>query len=159
MNLNTKKKKSINFVDLIIIIALISALILAGTVIFRDVAGGDRVTVSYTVKVEPIDTTFVSKAAEGNGVYDFETAEFIGTVSAVSDAQAYKRSYREDGTVKDSVIEGMSVLYITVEAEAIRRDNGYAIGSTLVGIGRELEIRLPNLYCSGECVRVEVIEE
>jgi len=157
--LNTKNKKRINAVDIIILLAMLGAIICAGFVIIRGLGTfGEKVTVSYTVAIDPIDSDFVSKVAEGDGLYEYRTAEHIGTVRAVSDAQAYRKSYRDGADPRGSAIEGMSVLYVTLTAEATKTDTGYAVGNTVLGIGRQLEMRFPNLYCIGECVRIEVIE-
>ncbi len=158
--MNTKNKKKINIVDVIILTALVVAIICAGFTIVKGLGSfGERVSISYTVAVDPIDSDFVSKVSVGDGLYDFATADRIGTVSAVSDGQAYRKSYSEGSDPRGSAIEGMSVLYITLTAEATKTDTGYSIGNTLLGIGREIEMRFPGLYCIGECVRIERIEE
>ncbi len=158
--MNTKNKKRINFVDILIVAALLCALVCTGFVMIRGLgAFGERVIVSYTVAVDPIDSDFVSKVALGDKLYDHSTGEHIGTVRTVSDSQAYKKSYSEGADPRGSAIEGMSVLYITLTAQATKTDTGYIIGNTVIGIGREIEMRFPNLYCIGECVRIERIEE
>ena len=158
--MNTKTKKKINVVDILILTALLAAIICAGFVIIRGMGTfGEKVTVSYTVAVDPIDSDFVSKVSVGNGLYEIETTDHIGTVSAVSDGQAYRKTGSNSADPRGSAIEGMSVLYITLTAQATKTDTGYIIGNTVIGIGREIEMRFPNLYCIGECVRVERIEE
>ena len=160
MNLNTKTKKKINVVDILILIAILAAIVCAGFVIIRGMGTfGEKVNVSYTIAVDPIDSDFVSKVSVGDGLYEIETTDRIGTVSAVSDGQAYIKSYSDGADPRGNAIEGMSVLYITLTAKATKTDTGYIIGNSVIGIGRELEMRFPNLYCIGKCVRIERIEE
>ena len=158
--MNTKSKKKINVVDILILTAVFAAIVCAGFVIIRGMGSfGERVTVSYTVAVDPIDSDFVSKVSVGDGLYETETSDRLGTVSAVSDGQAYRKSYSDGSDPRGNAIEGMSVLYITLTAKATKTDTGYIIGNSVIGIGRELEMRFPNLYCIGKCVRIERIEE
>ena len=157
--MNTKNKKRINFVDFLIVAALLAALVCTGFVMIRGLgAFGERVVVSYTVAIDPIDSDFVSKVALEDKLYDYNTGEHIGTVRTVSDSQAYKKSYSEGADPRGSAIEGMSILYITMTTEAQKTDTGFTVGNTLLGIGRTLEMRFPNLYCVGECVSIEIIE-
>ncbi len=160
MNTKEKNKKRINVIDILIVAALLAALICTGFVMIRGIGSfGERVIVSYTVAIDPIDSDFVSKVTLGDKLYDYNTGEHIGTVRTVSDGQAYKKSYSEGADPRGSAIEGMSVLYITMTTEASKTDTGYSVGNTLLGIGRTLEMRFPNLYCVGECVSIEIIEE
>ena len=157
--MNTKNKKRINAVDILIVAVLLCALICTGFIMIRGLgAFGERVIVSYTVAVDPIDSDFVSKVALGDKLYDYNTGEHIGTVRTVSDSQAYKKSYSEGADPRGSAVEGMSVLYITMTTEAQKTDIGYTVGNTLLGIGRTIEMRFPNLYCIGKCVSIEIIE-
>lgn len=158
--MNTKNKRILNIVDILIVIALLFALVCTGFVIIRGLGTfGERVIVSYTVAIDPIDSDFVSNVALGDKLYDYNTGEHIGTVRTVSDSQAYKKSYSDGADPRGSAIEGMSVLYITMTTEASKTDTGYSVGNTLLGIGRTLEMRFPNLYCVGECVSIEIIED
>ena len=145
--------------DIIIIITLLA---LSGAVVLGLMKGlgtsGEKVTVRYIVEVDPIDSDLTSKVLKGNGVYDYSTVQRIGTVSAVSASQAYHKGYDSKGDTVSSPIEGSSVLYITVEAEAVRSETGYVIGNTVINIGRDLELRLPDLYAVGQCVSIEVLE-
>lgn len=146
--MNSKDRRKINIIDVIILIALLSALLVAGMGIVRSNSGGETVTVRYIIQVDRIGNDFISKIAAGNSVYDHTTSAKIGAVTAVSHSKAYYEN-------SESPIEGYSVLYITAEAQAVKTDTGYAVGSSLINVGRELELRFPNLYCQGKCVSIE----
>lgn len=150
--MNTKQRKKINVIDIILLVTVLAALIIAGMGIARRVSStGDRLTVRYIMEVNPIENDFISKVSAGNSVFDHTTSGRIGTVKAVSHAKAYYEN-------SESPMEGYSMLYITAEAEAVKTDVGYTIGSTVVSIGRELEMRFPNLYCVGKCVSIEIVK-
>ncbi len=157
MKIETKRKISI--VDVIIIIAMLASMLAVGIGVFKGIGtSGEKVTVKYVLEVDPIDSDFVSRVAEGNTILDHKTTQSIGKVSAVSNAQAYYSGIDSQGSVVSSPMEGMSVLYITVTAQATKTDTGYTVGSSVINIGKEIEARLPNLYCIGNCVSIEIID-
>lgn len=157
--MKTKLKKQINIVDIVILIAL---LVLAAASIYKIVSNissaGDELNVRYVLEIDPIASTFNSNVSEGDGVFEHNSGAQIGTVGAVSTAQAYHKGSDLQGAQVSSPMEGQSVMYITVDADGIKTNTGYAIGDTVIGIGKSFEIRLPNLYCNAECISVEVVE-
>jgi len=139
---------------------LLAGLAAAGFGIFRSlVTAGERVTLRYILEVDSIDSELVEMVQVNNGIYDYKTSHPIGTVRAVSPAPAYYEGTNSQGEIVSTAIDGKKVLYITAEAEAIKTGTGYAVGETIINVGRSLELRLPKLYCVGECVSIEVIKE
>ena len=121
-------------------------------------AGGEKTTIRYVIEVSPIESSFTSKVADNDTVLDYETSQNIGKVSAVSASQAYHSGTDSQGSTVSSPMEGYSTLYITVTAQAVKTDTGYLVGNSVIGVGRELQLRLKNLYCSGKCVSIEVVK-
>ena len=157
MKIETKRKISV--VDIIIIIALLASMLAVGIGVFKGIGtSGERVTVKYVLQVDPIDSDLVSRVAEGNSILDYKTSQSIGKVTAVSSAQAYYTGIDSQGASVSSPMEGKSVLYITVTAQAAKTSTGYTVGSSVINIGKEIEARLPDLYCIGSCVSIEVID-
>ncbi|MBQ3526971.1 MAG: DUF4330 family protein [Clostridia bacterium] len=154
-----KTKRPINIIDIIIIVALLS---IVGATVYGFISGfgdsSEKATVRYVLKVDSISSELCSKVAVGDGVYDHATAQRIGTVTAVSTAQAYHNGTDPQGTPVSSPIEGKSILYITVETSAIKAKSGYTVASTPLNIGRTLDIRYPNLFCTSTCVSIENAE-
>ncbi|MBQ8914978.1 MAG: DUF4330 family protein [Clostridia bacterium] len=147
-----RQKRKFNILDIFLLAALVLAVAATVLGLIRGIgATGERVTLRYIVEVSPIDSDFTSKVAVGNGIYSPDGSQRLGTVTASSASPAYFEN-------SDSLMEGSSVLYITAEADAVRTDTGYLVGDTLIGVGRELELRLPGLYCVGECVSIEIKE-
>lgn len=154
-----KANKKPNLVDIFILIALLAIVGAAVLGVVRGIRdGGEKVTLKYVIEVSPIDSAFAAKVAANDKVLEYKTGSPIGSVSAVSSSQAYHKGTDSQGAVVSSPMEGYSTLYITATAEAKRTDTGYSVGSTTIGVGRELTLRLKNLYCTGKCVSIEVVE-
>lgn len=158
--MNVKKTHKFNLIDVVVILVLAA---LAAAVVFAALSnlgiGGTSVTVRYVLETESLSSDFTSKAAVGDGVFTFDGAESIGKISAVSQAPARHNGYDSEGLPVISEIEGYSILYITVEADAEPRNIGYAVGNTVINTGRDMKIRMPSLYCSARCISVEIVEE
>lgn len=154
------KNKRFNIIDAFLIFALIA---LAAAAILSALSGtgaaGGKVSVRYVLETEVLSNEFTSKVAVGDGVFTYDGAEKIGTVSAVSMSPAVHRGTDSEGLPVSSEIDGCSVLYITVDADARPKKTGYAVGSALINTGRETELRLPSLYCNARCISVEETEE
>ncbi|MBQ4066135.1 MAG: DUF4330 domain-containing protein [Clostridia bacterium] len=157
--MNNKPKRKINLIDVIIFISLTVAL---GAALFGLLKGigsaANKVTVEYVLEISPIDSAFTSKVAEGNGIYDHASSQKLGTVSAVSASQAYHQSTDPQGSPVSSVMEGSSILYITATADAQKTSAGYLVGNCVLGIGKEIEIRLPDLYANARCISIKAVE-
>lgn len=159
MNLNQKQKRKINLVDIIIIVFLATALSVSLFGLLKSIGtAADRISVEYVLEIGPIDTAFAAKVVEGDGVFDHKTSQKIGTVSAVSASQAYYQSTDPQGSPISSTMEGSSVLYITATAEAQKTSTGYHVGNCVLGIGKEVEIRLPGLYANAKCISIKAVE-
>ena len=154
-----KTKRPINIIDIIILIALLSII---GATVYGLVSGigkgNDKTSVRYVLSVDSISSELCSKVAVGDGVYDHNTSQRIGTVTAVSTSQAYHKGTDPQGAPVSSPIEGKSILYVTVEASATKTKSGYVISSTTMNIGKTLDIRYPNLFCTSTCVSIENAE-
>ena len=157
--MNTKIKKRISVVDIIILVALLCAVAAGAFGLLKGLVGsGEKVSVKYVMEISPIDSDLAKKVAEGDGVYDHSSALRIGTVSAVSAPQADYKGYDSQGAVVISPMEGYSTLYVTVETEAFKTGNGYSVNDTLINVGKELSLRFPGLYADAKCVSIDIVE-
>lgn len=157
--MNTKQKKKLNIVDIIIALTLLALVTAAAIGLFRGLSTtGEKVTVKYVMEISPIDQEFTSKVVEGQAVFNYSDSSNIGKISAVATSQAYHTGTDSQGSVVSSPIEGKSTLHLTVTATATKVDTGYAVDNTVISIGKHLDLRLPNLYCTGKCVSLEIVE-
>lgn len=154
-----KTKRPINIIDIIITIALLSII---GATVFAFVSSlgsnNENVSVRYVLQADEISSDLASKVSVGDGVYDHSTAQRIGTVTAVSSSQAYHSGTDSQGSPVSSPLEGKSILYVTVEAEATASKTGYTVASTTLNIGKTFDVRFPNLFCTSTCVSIEIAE-
>lgn len=152
-----KNRKSFNIIDIVIILSLLAVI---GAAVFGFVSGigavGEKAVIRYVLEVDPIDSELCAKVSVGDGVYSYDDSQRIGTVYAVSTAQAYHTGTDSQGSAVSSPLEGKSVLYVTVEAEAMVSEKGYTVGTQLINAGKKIDIRYPNLFCSSTCVSVEI---
>ena len=157
--MNKKQKRKINLIDVVIIIAFSIALCASLFGIFKGIESAtDKVQIEYVLEIVPIDSSFTSKVFEGDGIYDHETSQKVGTVSAVSASQAYYQGTDSQGLPVSSTMEGSSVLYVTATADAKKTSAGYLVNGCSVSIGRDLEVRFPGLYANAKCISIKTIE-
>lgn len=154
------RKKKFNIIDAVAAVALLALAAFAVTALMPGI-GKDKgsVKIRYVLETDMLSSEFTSKAAVGDGVYTVDKAEQLGTVSAVSSSPARHTGTDSEGRAVISEIDGFSVLYITVEADAEQTKTGYAIGASEINVGRDYTLRLPSLYCSAHCVSVEIPED
>lgn len=160
MSAKEKKKFRFNIIDaaVIAVLAVLAAVFIATALAGLGV-GDDDVTIRYVLETEILSNEYTSKVSVGDGVYTEDGAEKLGSVTAVSLSPARHTGVDADGAPVVSEIDGYSVIYITVEAKATPTPTGYAIGDTIINVGRENTLRLPSLYSAAHCVSVEEITE
>lgn len=158
--MSAKRHKKFNIIDAAVIIVL---LILAAVLVYAALSqlgvGTSGKTVRYVLETDILSSDYASKVAVGDGVYTYDGVQNIGTVSAVSLSPARHTGTDAEGNPVSSEIDGYSVLYITVEAKMLSTPSGYAVGDTVVNVGRDLELRFPSLYCNAQCVSIEEVTE
>lgn len=158
--MSAKKARKFNIIDAVVIVvlaALVAAIVLAA---LSDLGvSGTSTKIQYVLETENLSNEFTSKVAVGDGVFSYEDAKRIGTVTAVSKSPARYEGTDSEGLPVSSEIDGCSILYITVEADGESGNTGYTVAGTVINTGRELEVRLPSLYCNARCISVSAIEE
>ena len=154
----SKGKARLNIVDIVVIAALAVALF---WLVFNTVKGlgspGESVSVTCVIKADAMRSELAAKAAEGDAVYD-ANGSYIGRVTTTSTSPAYYSGADAEGTPVLTRIEGESVLYLTLEAAATKRDNGYYSGDILLAAGEGCTVRTPQLQLEGEYISVKPVE-
>ena len=154
-----KKKRSFNVIDAVMIAAVVAAVAaLAYGIISGLGIGRGYVRIKYVIEVPEIRSEFCQKAAVGDVVRSSDGSSALGEVAAVSSVPARHEGTDSDGNAVSSEIDGYSILYVTVEANAQKTDTGYVVGGETLSAGSSLFVRLPSLCFGGECVSVETVE-
>ena len=160
MDKKDKQQKGINIID---IAALLALLALAAALVFAFLGGrdsvGERVKVRYVLEVSRLQTEFCARPQANEAVFSGAADELIGRVESVSSVPASHVGVDRKGDLVTSEIDGYSTLYITVVADARKTNQGYAVGDTVINMGREIQARLPSLSCTASCISLEIIEE
>ena len=146
------KKRSINPVDIVMLVVLLLALCAFVFSFFSGVGEGGKKKITYVLEVSRIQSDFCQKVNVGDSVYDYDSSKLIGQVSAVSQTPAVHVGVGDNGEAVNTEIEGYSTLYITVTADALGAPDGYSINGLTVNAGRSVSVRLPGLYCDAVCV-------
>lgn len=154
-----RTKHRFNFIDVLIIVTvLIVAAVLVKIYIIdeKNEVQLKNTTVQYVVCTDALSEEISDNVSEGDSVYDYSSKKEIGTVTACDVRTASHTGVSQSGESVVSEMVGYKVLYITVEATATVYDDGYLIGNVPVRAGETLELMLPELYCTAECISIEV---
>ncbi len=152
------RKRKPNIIDFVILLAVLAVL---ATVVYRIVVrtdGQEEVRIRYVLEVPEIQTEFSSKVAAENPVFSYTDEREIGVVTAVSTTPAYYKGTDKDGNPVYTEMEDYSILYVTIESDAVQTDTGYIVGGHTMQVGTSLAVQFPELYCEAQCISVDVIE-
>lgn len=153
-----ERKRKPNIIDFVILLAILTVLSAVGYRIFMHPGSQDAVRIRYVLEVPQIQTEFCSKVAAQDTVYVFQGVADIGVVTAASTAPAHFKGTDREGNPVYTEMEGYSILYVTVEAEAVQSDAGFEINGHIIRVGEMQAVQFPQLYCEAECISVEVLE-
>lgn len=152
------RKRKPNIIDFVIFFAIFAVLSAAIYRVILHPGERDAVRIRYVLEVPQIQTEFCSKVAAQDYAYPFQGSDDIGVVTATSTAPAHFKGSDREGNPVYTEMEGFSILYITIEADAVQSDVGFEINGQLIRAGEVQEVQFPQLYCEAECIRVDVIE-
>ena len=153
-----ERKRKLNIIDFVILIAILAVL---AAVVYRIViqpGGQAEVRIRYVLEVPEIRTEFCRKVAVENSVFSYTDQREIGVVTAVSTAPAYFKGTDKEGNPVYTEMEDCSILYVTIEADAVQMDTGYSVVGHIIQAGTSLEVQVPELYCQAQCISVDVVE-
>ncbi len=153
-----ERKRKPNIIDFVILLAVLAVLaaVVYGVVIHP--GGQEEVRIRYVLEVPEIQTEFCSKVVAEKPVFSYTDEREIGVVTAVSTAPTYFKGTDKEGNPVYTEMEDRSILYVTIEADALQTDTGYIIGGLTMQAGTSLTVRFPELYCEAQCINVDVIE-
>lgn len=157
-----KKKASFNIIDALIIVLVIAVFAVGYLVFFRDrgaVQEDSAKKIRYVFQVSSIPAEFADNAKVSQTVFDAGTNTPAGVITAVDFEPATHIGHDKiNGKQTISQIDGYVNLYITMEGEAVEKKNTYVVDETSVYVGKYLDMMLPDLTCSGNCISLEVVE-
>jgi len=151
-------KGKVGVIDIFFIIVII-----AGLFFLRDFAAPQSVTaapedvkIKYVVELYRKDVNFIDNVAVGERLYDIERGYEIGVITGVYDAPFLEDSPDfENKTYKRAPVEGLSYVYVEVEAVARITEMATNIGQYQVMVGKEAFIRSRSFSSGGYVVILE----
>jgi len=114
---------------------------------------------TFTVELSCKDAGYEDNVEIGARVYDNLKGIYLGTVRDV-EVRPYKSlaSDQQAGIWRESEVEGLNFVYVTVEGDAVRTDMTTTVNDVEVVVGKELFIRSGRFASGGYCVKTEYRE-
>jgi len=142
-------KKKFNIIDfLVIIFVCVVAVFLfqksSHNVILKSTSN-NSVDIIYTLEIEEIMDLTQKAIPDSGDIYDDE-GNFLGSIIKKNVINAEKIKVKSDGTYVKAVIPDKYDVTLTVEANAIIKNEGYFInGKKNIGSGSELKVKAPDV--------------
>ncbi len=154
-----KTKHRFNFIDVLIIIAILALSAVLVKIFIIDEQNEVReknAQIQYVLCTDSLSEEMSDNVTIGDSVFDYSSGKEIGKVTACDVRNATYTGTSADGTPVISEIVGKKVLYITVETTATVYDDGYLVGGVPIRAEKYFEIMFPKLYCEASCISIEV---
>ncbi|MBQ5355191.1 MAG: DUF4330 domain-containing protein [Clostridia bacterium] len=160
----TRKKLSFNLVDVLILLVIAAAAFLVLYVFVLSGRGGvaesasDPVGIRYVVEIVNLDDRFAGSVKEGQAVFDGVTQKKIGEVDDV-EIVPYEKIVFDYDNAKERVseAEGRQTMRITVTADAVETDRAFTVNGTVIRVGTQYSLMLPDFYGVGFCILLEPV--
>lgn len=158
----TKRKKKFNFIDILIILILIGGLVFGlkkfnkANVASSPSAKSQKILISYYVEEVP---SYAAESIEiGSPVREEVQSSNFGRVVDKKVDKSVSWSRDSSGQFKISNREGYNSLVLTMEAQGLVRDNGFAIDKSVYYIGQTLTLHAGNAILeTGRISNVELV--
>ncbi len=150
-----RRKHRFNIIDVLFIAAVAA---LAVFLVIRGATGGAKKEseVVFVMQTDMISDELVGKVAPGDAVFDGETGQKIGEVTACDTRPAKHTGKSQNGTPVVSEVPGYKTLYVTCSATCPPAEGGAVTSSgVVISAGRRYTLMFPNLYCGAECISVD----
>lgn len=156
-----EKKKSFNFIDvilLIVVLAIVSSLVYLVVLAYNDhfLRDPEYTDIEYTLVVKNVDNEVKYDISEGDKVTELDTLSNIGNVVSVSEKPSVYTAADSNGELHDSQHPSQKDITIVIKAEGLGSKGTYDIGSYTVSVGKSINFRVPGFTGIGNCISVEV---
>lgn len=149
-----------NAIDLVIIslLVIITVLVILSSSVAQWFSSDEDVTLEYVVEVQGVSPELVDNVSVGDRVYTSDTKKYIGSVIRVENTiphTIFVYDEKSDEIVEKEIGDKYD-LRITVVADArLKDDVGYTVDGRRISVGTKLDLRFPNLLCSGYCISLK----
>lgn len=154
------KKHRLNIFDFILIFLVIIALTVSIVKIIRSnpniISGGDKTAVC-TVVTEALPEALKDQIKVGDLIYDSESSQLLGKVTAVT-YETYKLSGTNEltGVTSYTEVAGKVTLTVTFESSVWFEDGGYNVDGYRLSVGKAVSLRTSGVAVNGKCTALTV---
>ena len=153
------KKFRLNFVDIIIIIVILTATtLLAYIFLSSDIKlfeGSRKVTIEYKVELRRVREEFRDFISISDHATDTVTQYALGEVVDVEYAPTrYTGVNRSTGSLVFSDYPEHINITVTIRAEATANAGDYSLNGYKVAVGKQISMRTPNFINEGYCTQL-----
>lgn len=154
-----KGKKRFNVIDAVIIILI---LLIAGAAVYvfvftkAGMSGNEATeTIEYQLWYDRQRTELSDRIKVGDKVYDWGGDYLLGEVMAVDVLPAMVDSYdKTTGQMISVPYPDRYAVYVTVRAEASKKNEAYYVGPVRIVVGARINTRYPDFQATASCVQV-----
>ena len=160
MQSSTKMKFKFNFFDVMVISIMI---IFAVSAVYVNVMSEKEAAAvgsdgfEYLLKVEKIDSDFLSLLSVGDTLYEFESSRAIGVITDISIGNCVEMRTEGEKTVYES-IEGYSKVMIALSCNGTVYNDGEVeyilINGYATRVGSDISVRNTKLVFDAECLNL-----
>lgn len=154
-SLPESRKHRFNVFDFILIILIIAVITVAAVKLIRSnpnlISGGDQ-TAICVVTSEALPKALDGQIKVGDLIYDSESSQLLGKVTAVS-SEVYKlKGINENtGETVTTDVEDKITLTLTLEAPVWLENGIYNVDGYRLSVGKAMSVRTERVSVSGEC--------
>ncbi len=161
---NEKKRFYFNFIDVILIVAILSAtLLLVYFLKERKIVISDdnqRCEVVYELEFSPMREEFKNLIEVGSILTDADSLRSIGEVNNVTYSPCYYIGFnKENGQPVKTIYPERTTMTLTVKASAEITDSGYLINGREITLNKHLSIRTPEFTGVGKPISITLLTE
>ena len=161
----SQKKRRFNFIDLLIIVAVLLLGAIVVNLFFPNTvfnfSNNTEKEIQYTVEFLCVDEALIDKVEENDTVIDSVSKYSVGKVMVVDSNTPYSElEYDNEGGIgKLAVYEGKYNVLVTISVTAdYEEGEGYSVGGRRIAVGEKMELRFPDFAAEGYCINLSVAE-
>ncbi len=162
MQNKTKKRGRFNYIDVLLLILIIAAVIgLAWLMIspYTEQFFATTYDIEYTVALNGVRVEFKDKVQEGDRMVETAGLDGIGNVTGVVYTASKFVGTDSNGHSITSDHPGLYDVMITVRAEATLQSGVYSVNGYGITAGKTIPFRVPDFIGEGVCVSVAEVTQ
>lgn len=154
-SLNKKHTFHFNVIDLLIIVAIISAVVFASKTIFNDFFAENLTTVEYTVRVSGVKSEDTSVLETSDKLRTNNGNTHIGNITEINilPATSYIFDYESDRFISVPM-NNRHDLYLKVEAVCGIKNNQFTVNGNIISANKNINLVLPFEYTDALIINV-----